>query len=253
MTNTMNLSASLEDYLEAIYHLIEENKEARVKDVAQRLKVKYPSVTGALHSLSERSLINYAPYDAITLTSTGEKLAKDVIRRHEVLRDFFVKVLTIQEEEADKAACQLEHSIPPNIVDRLVQFAEFIETCPRAGTKWIAGFGYQCSTHQNEDSCEKCLSERLDEFKKEKKNHSSKNISDATSLDQLKPGESGKITRITARGEASKRIIDMGVTPHSVVEVIRVAPMGDPVEFKIKGYHLSLRKEEAAKILVIKL
>lgn len=67
-------------------------------------------------------------------------------------------------------------------------------------------------------------------------------------LNDLKPGQKGKVLKIDARGETNKRIVEMGVTPGSVVELERIAPLGDPIDIKVKGYHLSLRKEEAEGI-----
>jgi Fe2+ transport system protein FeoA len=69
-------------------------------------------------------------------------------------------------------------------------------------------------------------------------------------LDELRPGEKGKILKIAGKGAVRRRIADMGVVPGTVVEVERVAPLGDPMEVKLLGYHLSLRKEEAANITV---
>ena len=62
------LSSNMEDYLEAIYHISSKKQAARAKDISDRLKVNKSSVTGALRSLSEKGLVNYAPYDLITLT-----------------------------------------------------------------------------------------------------------------------------------------------------------------------------------------
>jgi Fe2+ transport system protein FeoA len=69
-------------------------------------------------------------------------------------------------------------------------------------------------------------------------------------LRELKPGEKGRVTRISGSGSVHRRILDMGVVKGAEVEMERVAPLGDPVEVKIKGYHLSLRKDEAANIYV---
>ncbi|HNT35010.1 MAG TPA: metal-dependent transcriptional regulator, partial [bacterium] len=91
-SNADALSASQEDYLEAIFHIVRENQVARVRDISKRLNVKSSSVTGALQSLSERDLINYAPYDLITMKPKGLSLAKNIVRRHNALRDFFIKV-----------------------------------------------------------------------------------------------------------------------------------------------------------------
>ena len=70
------LSVSLEDYIEEIYIQVLKNGQAKVTDIANELKVKKASVTGALNILSTQKLINYAPYSPITLTSEGEKIAK---------------------------------------------------------------------------------------------------------------------------------------------------------------------------------
>ena len=156
MSKNRKLSASLEDYLEAIHHIVGEKQAARAKDISRRLKVNNSSVTGALQSLSQRGLINYVPYDVITLTSKGKKAAKDVIHRHEVLHDFFVKVLAVDEEEAEKAACKMEHAVPPGVLDRLIRFMEFMDTCPLRGANWVNGFGYYCEHGNVQEMCERC-------------------------------------------------------------------------------------------------
>ncbi len=69
-------------------------------------------------------------------------------------------------------------------------------------------------------------------------------------LRDLRPGEKGKIIKISAKGSVRRRILDMGAIKGADIEMERVAPLGDPIEVKIKGYHLSLRKEEAANIQV---
>ena len=124
------LSSSLEDYLETIFQLQSEKLVARAKDIAEQLDVKSSSVTGALQALAKRKLVNYAPYDVITLTDKGKAFAQDVVRRHEGLRDFFVKVLGADKKSADEAACKMEHAVPRSILNRLVQYMLFLESCP---------------------------------------------------------------------------------------------------------------------------
>ncbi|NOY68727.1 MAG: DtxR family transcriptional regulator [Deltaproteobacteria bacterium] len=245
MTANAVLSESLEDYLEAIFHIIAEKQAARAKDISRQLKVAGSSVTGALRSLAKKGLINYAPYDLITLTPAGRKAAKDVVRRHEALRDFFVNVLAVGYAEADEAACRIEHVISKNILERLIQFAEFVEICPRGGSKWIAGFGYHCDHGDTRENCEKCISLILEDLKRKKTGGKSMSI---INLKDLKQGQRARVEKITARGDTNKRLVEMGVTPGAVIEVERLAPLGDPVEVKVKGYHLSLRKSEAEGI-----
>ena len=73
-----NLSASLEDYLEAILNLSGDRKVARSRDIAEALEVSRSSVTGALRTLAEKQLVNYKPYGYITLTDQGRALAEKV-------------------------------------------------------------------------------------------------------------------------------------------------------------------------------
>ena len=70
------------------------------------------------------------------------------------------------------------------------------------------------------------------------------------SLSELEPQETGKIVKVGGKGGIRRRLLDMGVVSGAVVEVQRVAPLGDPVEIRIKGYNLALRLEEAANIQV---
>ncbi|MCK4511033.1 MarR family transcriptional regulator, partial [bacterium] len=66
MTQHDGLTESQEDYLEAILAILEDKQAVRAKDIAKRLGVTGPSVTGALHVLSAKGVVNYAPYDVIT-------------------------------------------------------------------------------------------------------------------------------------------------------------------------------------------
>jgi len=69
-------------------------------------------------------------------------------------------------------------------------------------------------------------------------------------LNQLKPGERATIVKVGGEGPVRRRILDMGVVSGADIEVVRVAPLGDPVEFRVKGYNLSLRKSEAQNVQV---
>jgi Fe2+ transport system protein FeoA len=84
----------------------------------------------------------------------------------------------------------------------------------------------------------------------------SKNLDKATdtetrsTLDRMKPGDKATIAKVSGTGGVRRRLLDMGATAGTLVEVERVAPLGDPIGVKIKGYHLTLRKEEAERIAV---
>jgi len=165
MVESAPLSGSLEDYLEAIFHIQKDKQAARAKDISKRLKVSSSSVTGALRSLAQKKLINYAPYDLITLTHKGRNIARDVVRRHEILREFFVKILNVDEKEAEKSACKMEHTVSRTILERFTQFVEFMEACPIGGNRWIKGFGYQCIHGKQKKDCERCINLCLEDQK----------------------------------------------------------------------------------------
>ena len=73
---------------------------------------------------------------------------------------------------------------------------------------------------------------------------------DQVTLDRLGAGQRGIVVRVGGQGSARRRMMDMGLVPGSEVKMVRVAPLGDPVEFEVKGYSLSLRKSEARAITV---
>jgi len=118
------LSASLEDYLEAIYWLSREHKVARVGQISEKLAVGKSSVTAALKLLAERGLVHYDPYQYISLTKAGARLALDIVWRHDVLKRFFVEILGVEEKLAGETACKMEHHIDREVLDRLLKFVQ---------------------------------------------------------------------------------------------------------------------------------
>ncbi|MGD9330826.1 MAG: metal-dependent transcriptional regulator [Desulfobacterales bacterium] len=152
------LTESMEDYLEAILALERIHKVARAKDIAERLNVKGGTVTGALKSLSRKGLVNYTPYSYITLTPEGSAIAREISRRHQVIRDFLTEVLKIPPATAETTACRLEHVVEGMVLKRLVCFIDFMHQCPRAGDDLLQAYISYCESGKLEkDDCETCL------------------------------------------------------------------------------------------------
>ncbi len=128
-----DLSASLEDYLEAIFNIARQSKIARSKDIAKLLGVSRASVTGALRLLKDKGLANYEPYGYVTLTKTGQAAAAEVVRKHNILKYFFIKILGVEPDIAQKAACKAEHALGPGIISRLLSFIEFMTESGKNG------------------------------------------------------------------------------------------------------------------------
>lgn len=158
-----DLSASLEDYIEAIYHIADEKLVARSKDIATRLNVSRASVTEALRALAKKKLINYAPYEAITMTDKGRQAAEDVIYRHESLKKFFIEVLAIDPGHAEEAACRIEHAAPPVVISRMIEFIKFLQVCPRGGDSLLEGFADYTKKGATRPDCADCIASCSDD------------------------------------------------------------------------------------------
>jgi DtxR family Mn-dependent transcriptional regulator len=117
------ISQSLEDYLETVYMLIAEGKPAQVRDVARNLSVKMPSVVKAIHELKRLGLVTQEPYANIELTEKGVRAARHVRKRHTLLRSFLVKI-GVSDETADRDACQMEHILSEETLDKIKIFTE---------------------------------------------------------------------------------------------------------------------------------
>ena len=135
-----NLSSSLEDYLEAIYNLAGDNNITRSRDIAENLGVSRASVTGALRALKEKKLVNYQPYNYISLTESGKKAASEVANKHDILKSFFIEILDVKSETAQQAACQAEHALGPDIITKLLSFVEFVSKRSKNGYDMIEEF-----------------------------------------------------------------------------------------------------------------
>lgn len=138
------LTASMEDYLESILRLEQREEGAHVKDIAEDLGVKMPSVTGALHSLAERKLIKYRPYGPVKLTNRGREAAEQVRGRHRLLTSFFGTILGLDARLADENACRIEHALGERALERLTRYMEFSESCVHGGCQWDGEFGQFC-------------------------------------------------------------------------------------------------------------
>lgn len=149
------LSASQEEYLSAIWSLVQEKGTARVSDISRLLGVKNPSVTTALKTLAELDLVNYSPYDSASLRPKGEALARSLAGNRKALHDFMVKVLSLDSATALENARHMVHILEPEVIHRLTKFIEYYETCPGDKVRWVEGRGYFCEGMRAE--CESCM------------------------------------------------------------------------------------------------
>ncbi|MCB1233650.1 MAG: transcriptional regulator MntR [Verrucomicrobiae bacterium] len=103
-------SVAVEDYLEKILELIDAKGYARVADIAESFGIAPPSVSNMVRRLDEKGLVNYEKYRGMTLTEEGERLARRIIKRHEILAEF-LDLLGIDAETAYRDVEGMEHHI----------------------------------------------------------------------------------------------------------------------------------------------
>ncbi len=152
----MGLSPSQEMYLKTIYLLRESNKVARVKDIAGRMEVTMSSVNGAIKTLVGRGLCSHDRYGYVDLTQDGQKAAVKIVNRHTVLAKFLNEVLGVNPETAKADACEMEHIVSPQTLDRFVAFLSFIEGCDRGAGDMIRHFHEYLEHSDCKEACPEC-------------------------------------------------------------------------------------------------
>ncbi len=138
----MDLTRTSENYLKAIYNIIQKKGYARTRDISRELEISPPSVTEMLKKLNDRGLVNYERYGGVTLTKTGERVAKSVKTRYDTIRTL-LEIILVSDKTAERDACNIEHEISPETVEQLTKFVKFVETAPMY-PKWLEHFKEFC-------------------------------------------------------------------------------------------------------------
>ncbi|MFX1314822.1 MAG: metal-dependent transcriptional regulator [Promethearchaeota archaeon] len=123
MLNEIN--ESYEDYLKAIYIISKKNRGGWVSnsEISNLLQVKPSSVTDMLYKLREIDLINWKPRNRIRLTETGKKVAKNIFKRYNLLKEFFINVLKLKDNgKLENLCCKIEHHITSEVTNALENF-----------------------------------------------------------------------------------------------------------------------------------
>jgi DtxR family Mn-dependent transcriptional regulator len=226
-------SASVEEYLEAIYSFNEKGDLAKNQDLAEKLKVSPPSVTQMVQRLAEEGLVKYEPYKGAVLTGKGMALAQKVVRKHRLLERFLYDFLKLPFDKVHNEACKMEHSISDVTSAALCKALKAPETCPD-------DLPIPSCPLDIED-CEHCHRESIkhgDAFPL------------ITQLSNLHPGEEGKVAFMRGGRHATQRILDMGLTPGTYFKMVNAAPFHGPVEIEVRGTSLALGRSLAAQVYV---
>ena len=123
-------SSAVEDYLERILDLINTKGYARVADIAQGLKISQASVTNMVQRLDAEGLLKYEKYRGLVLTTAGETLARNIMRRHHLLTDF-LRMLGVDESVIYRDVEGMEHHISPQTLHAIEALVEELKSQPK--------------------------------------------------------------------------------------------------------------------------
>ena len=143
----MKLTNSQEEYLKTIYLLEKNNNKVRVTDIAQKLKITKPSVNRAIKTLRDMGLIEYEVYGDIAFTYEGEEIAKDIIKKYDIIKMFLVDILEVDEKDAEEEAKSMKHAMSPDTTKKLEKYI----------SKIMDLGDLDCDYDENNPKCQSCI------------------------------------------------------------------------------------------------
>lgn len=213
------LTPAVEEYLEAIYKMLQGDGPLIAARLAERMDVAPPTVADMLKRLQEGGFVKVSREEGITLTKKGYENAETLVRRHRLAERLLTDVLGLSWDEVHEEACRLEHAISGPVEERLLEVLDHPETCPHGHP--IPG------------------------VKKKRRKE------DTRPLSSLTVGEEGVIERVTEEEpQLLQYLADLGLLPDAKIAVKEVAPFKGPLLVKVAGAQYALGQEVAAKIMV---
>jgi DtxR family Mn-dependent transcriptional regulator len=234
------MSTSTDEYLEALYNLTRESEPVSTSAISKRLNIAPASVTEMMHKLTTEGYVNYSPYQGVTLTRKGYRLAEKMTRKHRLLEKFLHDVLKIGNDKVHKEACEMEHALSDETARAMCQALKAPDSCPDDGQlipPCDLGFS----------SCEECR-----KWGQDKPENISKRKASIISMSNLKENQEGKISFIRGDNKVLRRLLDLGLTPDTKIKVCRVSSLKGPVEIALRGSRLALGDEIARNVFVEK-
>lgn len=140
----MKLTNSQEEYLVAIYDLSIQDKNVRVTDIAKRLNITKPSVNKAINNLKELEFVNYEKYSNVSLTSSGEEMAKEILRKQDIIYIFLNKIVGVEDKIALEESIAMKHVISEDTTEKLNKYI-------------FENFNLECDFDVSNKLCKTCI------------------------------------------------------------------------------------------------
>jgi len=229
---------NVEEYLEILYKLSRSEERLGTSAIAKSLNFAPASVTQMLKKLDRMGYVKYSPYKGTSLTDRGLTTAKKITRKHRLLERFLYDILKIKKDRVHRQACEMEHSLSDEAERALCQLLEHPDRCPD-------DFEPIPACDLKFSSCEECLEKRrkdIGEIGIRGRN--------SFSLIDLKEGDRGRVVFIRGNHKVIRRLLDMGITPNATIRIMKVAPLGGPVEISVRGSNLALGRSIASNLFV---
>lgn len=288
LNENLELSSSLQDYLEAILELEGGDIPVRVTDIANKLGIAKASVNQAIRKFKFMEYIEQQVYGPVKLTQKGREAAKRVKESHRLLKIFLEKVLGVEPETAEKDACMMEHVISNQTFEKIgiylfekgymqnvnitkpdVSKTDMLKPDmskesmlkPDMSKMNIAKSDIQNMNITKPDDTKRNIlktdgSKKLGIPEKKPENPEKTGVNSIngkeTDLSELKTGEKALVIRVSSSAGFKKRLAEMGLIDGAKVTVKGFAPLGDPMVINLRGFNMSLRKKDAKNIIVIK-
>ncbi len=205
-----------QEYLEAIYGLVEDGGEASTGAIAKALDVKPGSVTEMLRKLDREGYVTYRPYARVELTGKGLKEAVNVKRKHRLLERFLHDVLKVGKDSVHRQACLMEHGLSDDAADALNRFLGSPKRCPDDGKRIPAALKGRTA-----------------------------------SLAELPGGSAGVVASLDGGADFKERVRGIGLTEGRSVTVVAKEPFGGPVVVKAGNSRVTVGRGMASKIMVM--
>lgn len=210
---------AMEDYLKTIYEIQLEQGRVATSALAERLGVAPASVTGMLKRLADLRLVAYQPYQGVTLTQAGQKIALEIIRHHRLVELFLAEALGVPWDKVHAEAHKIEHVLSEDLVQRIDAALGHPATDPHGAP--IPGPDGRIEGP------------------------------DVVQLAELKPGQSAVVAEVDDRDPALLRYVaELGLMPHTVVRVLAQAPFDGPITVRVGDTEHALGQEVARRVLV---